>query len=995
VINFNKLLNIYDIKHKVITILSFASLFVLLSCAQGEPGEEIGVAVIDTGTPTVFAISSITRVNPSPSNQTTLDYQVQFNKNVTSLLTSDFAITTTGTATASIASITGAGSTYTVTVNAIAGDGTVRLDLNDADNSITDDTATPLTVTVFTSGELYTIDNTPATVSSFTCNSSANILNGTSAFTCDLTLNESIDANTLALGDFSVAGGSVGTPSIDSFAPNTGTASNFTIHLSGVDNDVQGNFQLELAAASVVDTAGNNSPTATASSTAITIDTYEPRVIITSAPAIDISNVGIYTVSGTCSDDGKVVTVSIDTLNFTPTCTSGAFTTGAQNVVILPDNPVLPISVTIANDDAGNSATPVNTTVVKDTVTQSVTISSAPNIDQSNETDYTASGTCTSNGTTVTVNIGGLSFTPNCSGGTWSTGSQDVSSLADSGSISVTADHSTATQASTTISKDTTGDVVTISSAPNINLSNETSYAASGTCTVNGVAVNVNVGGLAFSPNCSGGTWTTGFQDVSSLADSASISVTADHSAATQASTTITKATATPSAHSLSVPTTLTDSIDLTWSLTDPGGFVINDYIVNYKVKGASTWLTFNDGVSTTTSTTITGLLANTTYETRVRVQYDTTNFSEWSNTAEGTTKPDDPIFNSPHKAMNVGGATSTTVVAMEDTTAITLNGAPLVTLNKGQTHTFVSAQFDIIDADKAIFTAGKVGTNGTNTQANVVWMPTSWAGKSFSFNATRHNAQRVDVYAIEDTDITIKQGGTTVASTTITAGNSGSMTWSVYGSYQVSSTGTILAYHRSTQNNNRYTDPKPLMPAHTEIIGFPSSSMRLTTDKDGTNYSFIHGNSTANAGNLNKSNVVQINPQGTSSLYQGFSLLVNADKPIAGASFADSNGYCAAPFLPTNLMKTKYMVNVSSDYVAFASKQAGTIQVLDSSDTVIETLTLTRSGANPNAPYNVRRATTPAGYRFISTVPVAAWYQPNTNTGAADEDETILYGSD
>ena len=92
--------------------------------------------------------------------------------------------------------------------------------------------------------------------------------------------------------------------------------------------------------------------------------------------------------------------------------------------------------------------------------------------------------------------------------------------------------------------------------------------------------------------------------------------------------------------------------------------------------------------------------------------------------------------------------------------------------------------------------------------------------------------------------------------------------------------------------------------------------------------------------------------------------------------------------------MALKYAINVNADYVAFASKSPGTIQVLDSSDTLIQTLTLTRTGANSSAPYAARRAASNAGYRFISTVPVAAWYQPSTDTGAGEDDETILYGT-
>ena len=123
--------------------------------------------------------------------------------------------------------------------------------------------------------------------------------------------------------------------------------------------------------------------------------------------------------------------------------------------------------------------------------------------------------------------------------------------------------------------------------------------------------------------------------------------------------------------------------------------------------------------------------------------------------------------------------------------------------------------------------------------------------------------------------------------------------------------------------------------------------------------------------------------------------MYISSDKNIAGASFADTNGGAASPFMPTNLMKKNYSLNASADYVAFASKEAGTIVVKDDSDTVIETLTLVRSGANPNAPYKARRGTTTEGYRFFATVPVAAWYQPNSDTGSGDQDETIMYGTD
>ena len=90
--------------------------------------------------------------------------------------------------------------------------------------------------------------------------------------------------------------------------------------------------------------------------------------------------------------------------------------------------------------------------------------------------------------------------------------------------------------------------------------------------------------------------------------------------------------------------------------------------------------------------------------------------------------------------------------------------------------------------------------------------------------------------------------------------------------------------------------------------------------------------------------------------------------------------------------MKKKYIIPVNSEYIAFASKSSGTIDVLDSSDNVVTTLT--RSGAEANAPYKVRMATPVAGYRFVSTVDVAAWYQSSSASYAGSDDETILYGT-
>ena len=60
-------------------------------------------------------------------------------------------------------------------------------------------------------------------------------------------------------------------------------------------------------------------------------------------------------------------------------------------------------------------------------------------------------------------------------------------------------------------------------------------------------------------------------------------------------------------------------SLSVSWKAPDDGGRGVTDYEVQYRLSGTSTWTTFSDGVSTTTSTSITGLSRSSAYEVRVR----------------------------------------------------------------------------------------------------------------------------------------------------------------------------------------------------------------------------------------------------------------------------------------------------------------------------------------------------------------------------------------
>jgi chitodextrinase len=70
---------------------------------------------------------------------------------------------------------------------------------------------------------------------------------------------------------------------------------------------------------------------------------------------------------------------------------------------------------------------------------------------------------------------------------------------------------------------------------------------------------------------------------------------------------------------SLAAGTVALTSIPLTWTspLTLHGG-AVTDYLVQYRVGSAGTWVTFADAVSTATSVTVSGLSANTGYQFQV-----------------------------------------------------------------------------------------------------------------------------------------------------------------------------------------------------------------------------------------------------------------------------------------------------------------------------------------------------------------------------------------
>ena len=60
------------------------------------------------------------------------------------------------------------------------------------------------------------------------------------------------------------------------------------------------------------------------------------------------------------------------------------------------------------------------------------------------------------------------------------------------------------------------------------------------------------------------------------------------------------------------------NTVSLSWNAPVGASPSVTDYIIEYKATSSSSWLTFNDGISTATTTSVTGLSSSTVYNFRV-----------------------------------------------------------------------------------------------------------------------------------------------------------------------------------------------------------------------------------------------------------------------------------------------------------------------------------------------------------------------------------------
>ncbi|MCW8155313.1 DUF4214 domain-containing protein [Stutzerimonas stutzeri] len=317
-------------------------------------------------------VTSISRDGAASTNATSLNYIVVFSEAVTGLDTSDFTLSSTGTAAGSIASISGSGGTYTVTVNGVSGEGTLKLDFNGVGTGVNDLNGNPINGG-FTGGQAYTVDTTPPSATIVV--SSSTLLAGQTSLVT-ITFNEAVtgitvDDLTVANGTLSTLstadGGVTWTTTLTPTASITDTTNEITLDNSGV-TDLAGN------AGTGVSTSNNYAiDTARPSATIVVVDDAlkigeTTEVIITFSEAVLGFTLGDLTVAnGTLS----ALTTS-DNITWVATLTPTANLTASSSEITLDNTAVVNVS---GNADAG---TTISNTYAVDTAAPAVSSVSVP-----------------------------------------------------------------------------------------------------------------------------------------------------------------------------------------------------------------------------------------------------------------------------------------------------------------------------------------------------------------------------------------------------------------------------------------------------------------------------------------------------------------------------------------------------------------------------------------------------------------------------------------
>lgn len=261
---------------------------------------------IDTSAPSITSIAAVG--TPAP-NATTVNMTVTFSEAVTGVDTGDFTLTGSGTAAANVSSISGSGTTYTVTLDNISGQGTIRLDFNASGTGVGDQAGNG--APGYTTGSLITVDDTAPTVVS--------IVPDTTGPTNATTLTQTVTFSEAVSGvdtlDFTVSATGTAAATVSSIS---GSGTTYTVTLTGVSGDGTIGLGLKGSGTGIANGVGN-AIAGGAMGGATTIDHTAPSIVSIAPSTAGPTNATTLTQTVTFSEAVTGVDVTDFTLAATGT----------------------------------------------------------------------------------------------------------------------------------------------------------------------------------------------------------------------------------------------------------------------------------------------------------------------------------------------------------------------------------------------------------------------------------------------------------------------------------------------------------------------------------------------------------------------------------------------------------------------------------------------------------------------------------------------------
>lgn len=364
-------------------------------------------------------VTGITKKTPSTTttNATSVVYHVDFSANATGVDVNDFAITATETATGTIASITAiSAASYDVTINSISGNGTLRLDLKASGTGIVDEFSNAIG-SGFTSGEIYSIDNTNPTLNTVTItsnNATTTLAKTGNTVTLNFTASESVTNLNVTIAGHTVT------------ATNT-SGNNYSATYVLTNTDTEGIIPFTIQFKDIAGNTGATVSTTTDTKT-VTFDRTIPTLTTVTFTSSNTNNTiakpgSVVTLNFTASEAIGNPTVTIAGHSVTPTAVSTTNYTAAYTMLSSDTPGTIPFTINFTDlaSNAGSQVTAASSTI---TFTNQFTNLSTVTIGSNNTTptlaktgdnvtlNFTASATITN----IIVSIAGHTVTANSLG---------------------------------------------------------------------------------------------------------------------------------------------------------------------------------------------------------------------------------------------------------------------------------------------------------------------------------------------------------------------------------------------------------------------------------------------------------------------------------------------------------------------------------------------------------------------------------------------------